>query len=428
MKKQVLVFCAVLAFASAGMATVSVSSPANGATVGSPAHFVASSTSSHPVTAMAIYVDNNLAYKVSAGSLNTYLTLGLGGHNVVVQSWDSAGVVQKTAESITVSVTAAPPPPSGSGAVSVSSPASGATVGSPVHFVASASAPNPITAMMIYVDNASVYTAQAGSLNTYLTIGAGSHYVVTQAWDTTGAVYKDARNITVSGSAPTPTPAPAPAPTVGTAISNIDQMTGWQNCTVCAGAGGNGPSASFSMTQFVTSPSMDGQSAHFWIGGSTPYSDALWWKQLGAQSGATHFIYDVYFYYKNANAPQALEFDVNQSVGGIKYIFGTQCDIKGSHQWDVWDGADKRWTPTGIACPAPPTYTWNHLTLEFYRSAVNQGTFVSVTLNGVKSYINRTYKQIPSGASELNIAFQMDGNGSQQAYDVWLDKASLRYW
>lgn len=364
---------------------------------------------------MAIYADNNLAYKVSASSLNTYVTLASGGHYVVVQSWDSTGAVQKSAENITVSGSA---PTSGN--VSVSSPASGATVGSPVHFVASASAPHPISAMEIYVDNASVYSMNASSLDTSVTMASGNHYVVVQAWDTTGAVYKNARTITVSGSTTTPP--------VGTTISNIDQMTGWQNCTVCAGAGGSGPSASFSMTQFVSSPAMDGQSAHFWIGGSTPYSDALWWKQLGPQSGATHFIYDVYFYYKNANAPQALEFDVNQSVGGIKYIFGTQCDIKGSHQWDVWDGAAKHWVASGIACPAPPTYTWNHLTLEFYRSGYNQGTFVSVTLNGVKSYINRTYSQIASGASELNIAFQMDGNSVQQPYDVWLDKASLRYW
>ena len=58
----------------------------------------------------------------------------------------------------------------------------------------------------------------------------------------------------------------------------------------------------------------------------------------------------------------------------------------------------------------------------------NQGTFVSVTLNGVKSYINKTYNQIPSGVSELNVAFQMDGNYAQQAFDVWLDKVSLNYW
>src|SRR5438445_1718592 len=233
------------------MATVSVSSPTNGSTVGSSVHFVASATSGYTVTAMAIYADNNLAYKASGSSLDTYVTLAAGAHYIVVQSWDATGAVQKSAENITVSASApapAPAPTSGS-AVSVSSPASGAAVGSPVHFVASASAANPISAMMIYVDNSSVYTTKTATVDTYLTLGSGNHYVVTQAWDTSGAVYKDARSISVSGT--TSAPAPAPAPTVGTAISNIDQMTGWQNCTVCAGAGGNGSVASFSMTQFV---------------------------------------------------------------------------------------------------------------------------------------------------------------------------------
>ncbi|MBV8207084.1 MAG: hypothetical protein JO041_09850 [Acidobacteria bacterium] len=301
--------------------------------------------------------------------------------------------------------------------ITVSSPANGATVGSPTQFTASATSPYPVTAMMIYVDNVSVYTTYTASLNTSLALAPGAHYVVVQSWDSTGAVQKAPLNINVAGSAP-----------AGTTIADIDQRSGWQNCTVCAGAGGNGTAASFSLTQNVASPSMDGRAAHFWLGGSTPYSDALWWNQLGAEPNARHFVYDVYFYYTNPNAPQALEFDVNQSVGGIKYIFGTQCDIRGSHQWDVWDGASKHWVATGIACPAPPTYRWNHLTWEFYRSGTNQGTFVAITLNGVKTYVNRTFNQIPSSTNELNVAFQMDGNYAQQAYDVWLDKISLTYW
>src|SRR5579871_3643760 len=153
----------MFAFATAGMAAVSVSSPTNGSTVGSSVHFVASASSTHTVTAMAIYVDNALAYKASGSSLNTYVTMSSGAHSVVVQSWDSAGLVQKSAETITVSASAPPPASSsGSGVVSVSSPASGATVGSPVHFVASSSAPDPISAMTIYVDNASVYTTKSG--------------------------------------------------------------------------------------------------------------------------------------------------------------------------------------------------------------------------------------------------------------------------
>lgn len=90
-----------------------------------------------------------------------------------------------------------PPPTSG---VTVSSPAAGATVPSPVNFVASATPTtgNVITAMRIYVDGVSAYTIQAATLNTSIAIAKGTHAIVVQAWDNTGAVYKNSFTITVS--------------------------------------------------------------------------------------------------------------------------------------------------------------------------------------------------------------------------------------
>ncbi len=208
--------------------------------------------------------------------------------------------------------------------------------------------------------------------------------------------------------------------------SNIDQMGGWQNCGACAGAGGAGPSVPYSLTQNVKSPSMDGRAAHYWIGGRKAYGDALWWKQLGANARASHFVYDLYFYYTNASAPQALEFDGNQTVGGRKYIFGTECNVA-ARQWDVWNTSGAYWMHTGVGCSAPPTYRWNHLTWEFER--VNGQThFIAVTLNGKKSYINRYGGSRAQGGGELNVAFQMDLNGKAANYDVWLDRVSLAAW
>lgn len=188
------------------------------------------------------------------------------------------------------------------------------------------------------------------------------------------------------------------------------------------------PSAPYSMTQGISDPSMDGKSVQFWLGGSTPYSNALWWKQLGANDNARHFVYDIYFYVKTPQYAQALEFDLNHSVGGKKYIMGTQCNIRDGGQWDVWDGTAERWRGTGIACTVPPAYTWNHLVEEFTHDSSGNVTFVSVTLNGQKSYINKTYGSGGSGVRELNTAFQMDGDYAQHAYSVWLDKVSLSAW
>src|SRR6267154_6542377 len=95
--------------------------------------------------------------------------------------------------------------------VTVSSPGAGSTSGSPVHFVASATSANPVTAMRIYVDNISVYLISASKLDTSVTMSAGTHSVVVQAWDSTGAVFKAPLSLTVSGSTPAPSPTPTPS-------------------------------------------------------------------------------------------------------------------------------------------------------------------------------------------------------------------------
>lgn len=211
-----------------------------------------------------------------------------------------------------------------------------------------------------------------------------------------------------------------------TTKSYIEKMSGWQSCSVCAGAGGSGPTITHSMIQGISSPSMGGTSAEYKVGGTASYGAALWWKQLGADSSAHNFTYSVYYYLKNPSASQALEFDVNQSVGGHKFVFGTQCNIA-AHTYDVWSVAT-HWIHTGIACSTPQAYKWNHLVLQFQRTSGGNVKFVSVSINGATHYINRIYAPESSGVSELNVAFQMDGNKYMTDYQAWLENVSLKYW
>ncbi len=399
---------------------INVSSPANGATVGSPVHFAASSGSA---VAFHIYIDDNDSYGVNASSFDTYLSVSGGSHRVVIQSWDQNGNVNQAPLTINVGNSSQPSGNQSSGSgINVSSPANGSTVGSSVHFAASAS---NASAFHIYVDDNDDYSTSGNSLDTWLSLSGGTHRVVIQSWDQNGNVSQAPLSITVSGGGSAPAPSSTPS---GNSYNDINQMGGWASCNVCAGNGGNGPASPYSTTQWRGDPSIDGAAMQFWLGGSTPYGGALWWKQLTPQSWATHLTYDLYFYYENSNAPQALEFDVNQVANGAKYIFGTQCDIKGAGQWDVWDTANHYWVNTGIGCSAPPTYTWNHLTEEFVRNSDGSMTFVSITLNGDKHYVDRTFWGYSQGGSELNVAFQMDGNSNETNYSVWLDKVSLYYY
>jgi hypothetical protein len=277
--------------------------------------------------------------------------------------------------------------------------------------------------MAIYVDNSLSVKVSGASIDKYVSMSAGSHNMVVQAWDSNGVTYKTALSLKVST---TSGDTGGSGTSTGTTISNIDEKTGWADCGACAGRNGSGPTVPYSMTQFLSSPSLDGKGAKFSISGSTPYGAALWWKQLGAQSGSSHFIYNIDFYLTNPAASQALEFDINQSVNGRKFIFGTECDFKGSKQWDVWDSS-KHWVPTGVACPQLAAYTWHHLTIEAERSGT-QTHFIAITLDGNKHYINRYQASQSSGVNELNVAVQLDQNGSATGYSMWADKISLTYY
>lgn len=302
------------------------------------------------------------------------------------------------------------------GSITYYSPTSGSTVSSPIHVKAQASSSTAIQYTNLYLDGNKVAGVSGGTIDKYLSAGGGSHRIVVQAKDKSGSLFSKAINVTVAYSS---------SGTSSKIFSNIEQMSKWSSCSACAGSGGSGPIATLYQSLGISSPSLDGNSTKFHIGGSTPYANALWWKQLGANSNAHHFTYDLYFYLKNPSAAQALEFDVNQSVNGKKYIFGTECTS--AHIWKVYS-ASLHWVNTGIGCPQPTAYKWHHLIWEFQRTSGNNVQFISVTLDGVKHYVNRTYAPKSSSANEINVAFQMDGNKYMTDYDTWLDKVKLTYW
>jgi len=104
-------FLATAAFATAAPCTlnpispsVTICTPASGATLNSPVSVAAGTTNNaYPVTAMILYVDNEIAYKVQANQLSTSVTLSSGDHNLTVNAWDSSGAVFKSTVIVTVS-------------------------------------------------------------------------------------------------------------------------------------------------------------------------------------------------------------------------------------------------------------------------------------------------------------------------------------
>jgi len=320
--------------------------------------------------------------------------------------------------------------------INLSSP-SGTSASSPVRFVVSASPTSSkysISGFQIDVDGVKKFYTKSSNIDTSISIGSGSHSVIIKAWDTSGAIQKLSRTLSISGTTQTSGSTGSSSTSTGDTDSwyDIEEMDGWQQCDRCAGVAGAGPTAIYWMKKNVSSPSQDGNSTQFFLGGSNPYANVLFSKRLTGDSSFIRkkrkFIYDAYFYYTNAEAAQALEFDINQHIDGKSYIWGTQCNIRAGHSWDIWDNVNKRWIDSGAYCPTPDTYKWNHVVLEMERTSDNKLRYIAITFNGTKHYLNRYYSPRSNTWVGLTLNYQMDGNVRQEDYSTWVDNFKFVAW
>lgn len=198
---------------------------------------------------------------------------------------------------------------------------------------------------------------------------------------------------------------------------------------------------SFWMAQNVSNPSLSGQASEFDLGGSAPFSDALWNNHLigpgstqsmpdsnGTIVPSLHnFTYDVYFYGANFGVSQAIEFDINQFFNGEGFIWGHECRIASGNEWDVWDNQNQKWVHTGVPC-YPNWNAWNHLTIKVQRNSSDELVYQSITMNGNTANLGWTF---PHGSANnwygLTINYQMDGNSKQDGYNVYLDNLTFSY-
>jgi Putative Ig domain len=280
---------------------------------------------------------------------------------------------------------------------------------------------------------------------------SGSFSFAVSVTDATGASKQQALQMTVANAGTTNAPTNPPTTTSagqsgGTSLTSLQHSGGWAqygqqwpSYVDCSPSPCDG--ISFSMTQGISSPSLSGQATEFNVGGSVPFSDALWNNHLigpGSSQGMPdgnrtmvptlhNFTYDVYFYGDNMGLAQALEFDINQFFGNMGFIFGHECRIASGNEWDVWDNQNARWAPTGIPC-YPNSNSWNHLTIKVQRTSNNDLVYQSITLNGTTHTLNWTF---PNGSTPgwygLTINYQMDGDSKQDSYNVYLDNLTFTY-
>src|ERR1700749_439072 len=87
-----------------------------------------------------------------------------------------------------------------SATVNVSAPSAGATVTSPVHYIASATAATcaqGVASMGIYVNNQLVYVVNGAQLNTSISLATGNEHTVVEEWDKSAGRPYTTTNLTV---------------------------------------------------------------------------------------------------------------------------------------------------------------------------------------------------------------------------------------
>lgn len=318
--------------------------------------------------------------------------------------------------------------------VVVSSPANGATVGSPAQYVATATTTcsQGVASMGVYLNNQLVYVVNGDSLNAPIDLGTGAQHSVVEEWDRCGGASYTPVEVTVGGS--------------GTTLYNLQASGGWKGWGELLPAydicNASCPGVTWSMVQKVKSPSLSGDATQFNLGGTTPYSDVLWSNPIIGQNSTQNlpdsnhtllpnlhnFTYDAYVYVTNASITQVLEFDVNMYMDGVGMTWGNQCRIAGGNQWDIWNNATAKWVPTGVACN-PINNGWNHVIIQVQREPDNTLLYQSITLNGVTANINQTSAPISvaGGWWGITVNYQMDGNSRQTANTTYLDDFKFTY-
>src|SRR5581483_7319161 len=287
--------------------------------------------------------------------------------------------------------------------VVVAAPNNGATVSSPVQFVATGSSPacnKGVAATGIYTAPGVLAYVTAGSnLNTQLNLNPGTYQTVVQEWDNCGWSAKMPITITVGSG----------GGGGGRTFSNLHSQQGWTGYAllppgygICNSCKNSGPQTTWSWNPHVSSPSKSGNATNTTIGGQMVFSDVLWNNHLIGDFSSQglpdtnhtlvpslhKFTYDVWFYVGNAEISQALEFDINQFFGGKSFIWGHECRIAGGHEWDTWNNVTQHWVPSGVPCN-PISNAWNHLILQAERTSDDYLLFKSITLNGNTANLNR---------------------------------------
>jgi len=215
----------------------------------------------------------------------------------------------------------------------------------------------------------------------------------------------------------TPPAAPTPTPTPGnsTVIDNVEDSNNWLTCGGCGNDGGVGSAPHSSVTPNLPTPSEDGTATQFSIAATVPFTNTYWYMPhpvVTNQFNALTYEFDLLIPSGLESAPQAIEFECQQILGGWIYNFAFQ----------AWESASiplQRFNPG----------TWHHIMAEYHNDTASHTVFHdALTVDGVRYTVNMTHNAFFSGANDqFTNAFQLDSDGQITPYSVYLDRMKISY-
>jgi hypothetical protein len=210
-------------------------------------------------------------------------------------------------------------------------------------------------------------------------------------------------------------------------LDNQEQRTDIHFCQTCANSNpATNPAAAVLTTKIVASPSLDGQAREVAVKALAPYANGYWYYDLPVQYVTSQHVVVGFWLYVTAadlKASQAIEFEFQQTSGGVTYNYAFQANFF-SGCWKTFDFGTKKWLPSAVCAPtsALKADKWNHIYYSGTRTATSvQIPFIYV--NGVKYAINATHPGVKTGkANHFTVAFQLDSKGTMIPYKATLDK------
>ena len=179
----------------------------------------------------------------------------------------------------------------------------------------------------------------------------------------------------------------------------------------------------------VSQPSVDGSALKIALISGQPYTGIHAYRNLPATQTATTFDLTLFFYFSSVTPMQALEFTMNSWVNNQRWEWALQWENIGDGTpqqghpptWRLWTGMS--WQNIGVR---------QHLSAQMWHKLHLKGDlvhgqvhYISFTCDETSANLDQIFAPVSSPGNKLAVAVQLDGDGREDPYQVYIDSVNF---